>query len=85
MEESGRLVKDKCRTRYNTDMGRAKASVEDKLEKLREEIRYHEYRYYVLDEPAISPSGQPSTPEDHLRPAYMGRRNSGGSRDERFI
>ncbi len=54
MEESSRLVKDKCRTRYNTDMGRAKASVEDKLEKLREEIRYHEYRYYVLDEPEIS-------------------------------
>jgi len=29
-------------------------SVEKEIEKLREEIRYHEYRYYVLDDPEIS-------------------------------
>src|SRR5271165_6971108 len=29
-------------------------SVEDKIEKLREAIRHHEYRYYGLDEPEIS-------------------------------
>ncbi len=29
-------------------------SVEKEIEKLRQEIRYHEYRYYVLDDPEIS-------------------------------
>src|SRR5690242_3049730 len=28
--------------------------IEDELESLREEIRHHEYRYYVLDDPEIS-------------------------------
>src|SRR5262249_7839747 len=30
------------------------ASVEKKVDSLREEIRHHEYRYYVLDDPEIS-------------------------------
>ena len=30
------------------------ADVQKEIEKLREEIRYHEHRYYVLDEPEIS-------------------------------
>ena len=29
-------------------------AVRERIEKLREEIRYHEYRYYVLDSPEIS-------------------------------
>jgi DNA ligase (NAD+) len=29
-------------------------SIEKKIEKLRDEIRHHEYRYYVLDDPEIS-------------------------------
>ena len=29
-------------------------SVEKEIQKLREEIRYHEHRYYVLDDPEIS-------------------------------
>jgi len=28
--------------------------VQEKLEKLRAEISYHDYRYYVLDDPVIS-------------------------------
>src|SRR5277367_6521174 len=32
----------------------APASVKREIEKLREKLRYHEYRYYVLDEPEIS-------------------------------
>lgn len=31
-----------------------KATIRERIEKLREEIRYHEYRYYVLDSPEIS-------------------------------
>ncbi|HEY4052687.1 MAG TPA: NAD-dependent DNA ligase LigA, partial [Terriglobales bacterium] len=31
-----------------------KHSVQDQLESLRDEIRHHEYRYYVLDDPEIS-------------------------------
>ena len=30
------------------------SSVEERLEALRATIRYHAYRYYVLDDPAIS-------------------------------
>ena len=29
-------------------------SVEQKVDSLREKIRHHEYRYYVLDDPEIS-------------------------------
>lgn len=29
-------------------------AIRERVEKLREEIRYHEYRYYVLDAPEIS-------------------------------
>jgi DNA ligase (NAD+) len=32
----------------------AKQSIEDEAESLRDEIRHHEYRYYVLDDPEIS-------------------------------
>ena len=32
----------------------APASVKKEIEDLREKLRYHEYRYYVLDEPEIS-------------------------------
>jgi DNA ligase (NAD+) len=32
----------------------AKQSIEDEVESLRDEIRHHEYRYYVLDDPEIS-------------------------------
>jgi DNA ligase (NAD+) len=32
----------------------APANVKQEIEKLREKLRYHEYRYYVLDEPEIS-------------------------------
>jgi DNA ligase (NAD+) len=32
----------------------APASIKKEVEKLREKLRYHEYRYYVLDEPEIS-------------------------------
>ena len=32
----------------------APASVKKEIEKLREKLRYHEYRYYVLDAPEIS-------------------------------
>jgi DNA ligase (NAD+) len=31
-----------------------KHSIQDEIESLREEIRHHEYRYYVLDDPEIS-------------------------------
>ncbi|MGH9449121.1 MAG: DNA ligase LigA-related protein, partial [Terriglobia bacterium] len=30
------------------------ASIEKEIEKLRKQIRYHEHRYYVLDDPEIS-------------------------------
>ena len=30
------------------------ANVKKEIEELREKLRYHEYRYYVLDEPEIS-------------------------------
>ena len=30
------------------------ASIEKKIESLREQIRHHEYRYYVLDDPELS-------------------------------
>jgi len=29
-------------------------SIQDKIEKLREKIRYHDYLYYVRNEPEIS-------------------------------
>lgn len=32
----------------------AKANIHDELDSLRDEIRHHEYRYYVLDDPEIS-------------------------------
>jgi DNA ligase (NAD+) len=32
----------------------AAKDIEKKLEALREKIRHHEYRYYVLDDPEIS-------------------------------
>src|SRR3989338_2460493 len=32
----------------------AKGSIEKEIEKLREEINFHNYRYYVLDSPVIS-------------------------------
>src|SRR5436305_8579525 len=32
----------------------APASVKKEIEELREKLRYHEYRYYVLDDPEIS-------------------------------
>ena len=32
----------------------APASVKKEIENLREKLRYHEYRYYVLDDPEIS-------------------------------
>jgi len=32
----------------------APANIKKEIEKLREKLRYHEYRYYVLDEPEIS-------------------------------
>src|SRR5437763_11403286 len=32
----------------------APASVKKEIEELREKIRFHEYRYYVLDDPEIS-------------------------------
>jgi len=32
----------------------AKAAAAGQIEKLREKLRYHEHRYYVLDEPEIS-------------------------------
>ncbi len=35
-------------------MGKSKSAVRAKIEKLREIIREHEYRYYVLDDPKIS-------------------------------
>src|SRR5947208_5335735 len=36
-------------------MGKAApASVKKEIEELREKLRYHEYRYYVLDDPEIS-------------------------------
>src|SRR6266852_7835805 len=35
-------------------MTTATKGVEAKIEALREEIRHHEYRYYVLDDPEIS-------------------------------
>ena len=35
-------------------MGESKSAVRAKIEKLRETIREHEYRYYVLDDPKIS-------------------------------
>jgi len=40
---------------YNSEaMASASKDVEKKLEALREKIRHHEYRYYVLDSPEIS-------------------------------
>src|SRR5947208_5473419 len=35
-------------------MKAAKHNIQDDLESLREDIRHHEYRYYVLDDPEIS-------------------------------
>src|SRR5438045_4661062 len=35
-------------------MKAAKHNVRDEIESLRDEIRYHEHRYYVLDDPEIS-------------------------------
>ncbi|HJX95658.1 MAG TPA: hypothetical protein VJ324_08580, partial [Candidatus Acidoferrum sp.] len=32
----------------------APASVKKEIEQLREKLRHHEYRYYVLDDPEIS-------------------------------
>src|SRR6202790_4647877 len=32
----------------------ASASIKKEIEGLREKLRYHEYRYYVLDDPEIS-------------------------------
>ena len=34
-------------------------TAEEQIEKLREEIRHHEYLYYVLDTPVISDKGSP--------------------------
>src|SRR3990170_814606 len=42
-----------CRD-YNTRMARATAAIAEKIERLREKLRYHEHRYYVLDEPEMS-------------------------------
>src|SRR6266436_1002100 len=40
---------------YNLlDMARASKDVENKVEDLRDRIRHHEYRYFVLDDPEIS-------------------------------
>jgi DNA ligase (NAD+) len=35
-------------------MKAARANIHDELDSLREEVRHHEYRYYVLDDPEIS-------------------------------
>src|SRR5438552_15448393 len=35
-------------------MATATKDIDKKIETLREKIRYHEYRYYVLDDPEIS-------------------------------
>src|SRR5579862_1813294 len=35
-------------------MGKASAAVKKEIEELREKLRYHEYRYHVLDDPEIS-------------------------------
>jgi len=35
-------------------MGRAKQTIIGRIEKLREQLREHEYRYYILSDPAIS-------------------------------
>src|SRR5262250_1426740 len=35
-------------------MGAARQSATDRIEELRRQIRQHEYRYYVLDQPTIS-------------------------------
>src|SRR5258705_6173316 len=35
----------------------APAAVKKEIEELREKLRYHEYRYYVLDDPEISDAG----------------------------
>ncbi len=32
----------------------AKSSIEKEIDKLRDEINFHNYRYYVLDSPVIS-------------------------------
>ena len=32
----------------------APAAIDKKIEALREKIRHHEYRYYVLDDPEVS-------------------------------
>src|SRR5205085_4224548 len=37
---------------YNSES--MSASIEKKIESLREQIRHHEYRYYVLDDPELS-------------------------------
>src|SRR5262249_23118897 len=41
-------------SRINWAMTHAKQSVMDRIEELRGQIREHEYRYYVLDQPVIS-------------------------------
>ena len=35
-------------------MAAASKDIQKKIEALREKIRYHEHRYYVLDDPEIS-------------------------------
>ena len=43
------------RDEYNLlDMARSSKDVENKIEHLRDRIRHHEYRYFVLDDPEIS-------------------------------
>src|SRR5271165_7019586 len=42
------------RASYNCQMPSAGKDVQKKLDALREKIRYHEHRYYVLDDPEIS-------------------------------
>src|SRR5262245_48802364 len=50
-ERSSAIVHDE----YNSvDMARARKEIEQKIEDLRENIRHHEYRYFVLDDPEIS-------------------------------
>src|ERR1043165_5886658 len=39
---------------YNSDMATAAKSVQTRIDALRDKIRYHEHRYYVIDDPEIS-------------------------------
>ena len=45
---------DRLRAPYNCPMPASAKELPQKLEKLRDKIRYHEHRYYVLDDPEIS-------------------------------